>query len=110
MAGLLPLTYLLLDGHFGNNAALHMARQTGLHLISKLHGDAALYFAYAGPYSGHGPHRKYGDKVDYRHLPAAYRKETRLDDRIQTCFYQATLWHKEFNQSLKCRHRGQDPS
>ncbi|NJK53251.1 MAG: transposase, partial [Leptolyngbyaceae cyanobacterium SU_3_3] len=100
MGDFLPLTYLLLDGHFGNHPALHMTRQTGLHLISKLRSDAALYFAYEGPYSGHGPQRKYGDKVDYRRLPAACRKETRLDDRIQTCFYQATLWHKEFNQSL----------
>lgn len=99
-AGWLSLTYLLLDGHFGNRTALHMTRQTGLHLISKLRTDAALYFAYAGPYSGHGPKRKYGDKVDYRQLPAAYLKETQFNDRIQTCFYQATLWHKEFPQAL----------
>lgn len=99
-AGWLSLTYLLLDGHFGNRSTLHMAQQTGLHLISKLRSDAALYFAYAGPYSGHGPQRKYGDKVDYRCLPAACLKETQLDDRIQTCFYQATLWHKEFHQAL----------
>lgn len=99
-AGWLSLTYLLLDGHFGNKVALQMARQTGLHLISKLRSDAALYFAYEGPYSGHGPQRKYGDKVDYRHLPAACLKETQLAERIQTCFYQATLWHKEFQQPL----------
>jgi putative transposase len=100
IASLLPLTYLLLDGHFGHNSALYMARQTGLHLISKLRSDAALYFAYEGPYSGHGPHRKYGDKVDYRRLPAACLKETQVADRIQTCFYQATLWHKDFQQAL----------
>lgn len=100
VAGLLPLTYLLLDGHFGHNNALHMARQSNLHLISKVRSDSALYFAYEGPYRGHGPRRKYGDRVDYRQLPANYRKETRLDGRIQTCFYQTTLLHKEFSQPL----------
>jgi len=104
IAGLLPLTYLLLaqraPRHFGNNNALQMARQSNLHLISKLRSDSALYFAYEGPYSGHGPRRKYGERVDYRHLPDKYLKETRLDGRIQTCFYQATLLHKEFSQPL----------
>jgi putative transposase len=100
IAGWLPLTYLLLDGHFGHNNALHMARQCNLHLISKLRADSALYFAYEGPYCGHGPRRKYGQRVDYRHLPDQYLKETRLDGCIQTCFYQATLLHKEFSQPL----------
>ena len=67
-----PLTSLVLDGHFGNHNALHMARQGGLHLISKLRCDAALYCPYVGPYAGHGPHRKYGAKVDYNHLPEQY--------------------------------------
>jgi DDE superfamily endonuclease len=38
-----PLTYLVLDGHFGNHNALHIAQQANLHLISKLRCDAALY-------------------------------------------------------------------
>ena len=49
IAGLIPLTYLVLDGHFGNHTALQMARQSHLHLISKLRYDAALYFPYTGP-------------------------------------------------------------
>ena len=69
IAGFLPLTYLGLDGHFGNHNALQMARQPNLHLISKLRSDAALYFPYTGPYAGRGPHRKYGCKVDYHHMP-----------------------------------------
>ena len=54
IAGLLPLTYLLLDGHFGNHNALRMARQCHLQLISKLRNDAVLYLPYAGPYAGRG--------------------------------------------------------
>ena len=58
IAGVIPLTYLVLDGHFGNHNALHMARQCGLHLVSQLRCDAALYIPYTGPYAGRGPHRK----------------------------------------------------
>lgn len=39
-------------------------------------------------------------RVDYCHLPDQYLKETRLDGRIQTCCYQATLLHKEFCQPV----------
>jgi hypothetical protein len=52
IARVVPLTYLVLDGHFGNHNALPMARQANLHLISKLRCDAALYFPSAGPYAG----------------------------------------------------------
>lgn len=45
----IPLTSLGLDGHFGNHNALHLARQSHLHLMSKLRGDAALSFPYTGP-------------------------------------------------------------
>jgi hypothetical protein len=43
IARVVPLTYLVLDGHFGNHHALAMAPQGNLHLISKLRCDAALY-------------------------------------------------------------------
>lgn len=62
IGGLLPLVYLTLDGHFGNSPAVHMVRSCGLHLISKLRSDVALYLPYDGSYAGRGPHRKYGAK------------------------------------------------
>jgi hypothetical protein len=98
--GHLPLTYLVLDGHFGNNNALQMTRQCGLHLISKLRHDAALYIPYAGPQKQFGTRRKYGDQIDYNNLPAAYLKQTSLEDGIQTRIYQAALWHTEFPNLL----------
>lgn len=98
--GHLPLTYLVLDGHFGNNNALQMTRQCGLHLISKLRHDAALHIPYAGPQKQYGQRRKYGDQIDYDDLPATYLKQTRVEDGIQTRIYQADLWHKEFPQLL----------
>src|SRR5262247_242116 len=100
IAGVIPLTYLVLDGHFGNHHALQMARQSQLHLISKLRYDAALYFPYTGPYAGRGPHRKYGNKVDYADLPLSALKETTVEGHIQTCLYQMQLLHKEFTQPL----------
>jgi IS4 transposase len=100
IAGVVPLTYLVLDGHFGNNAALQMARQCNLHVISKLRCDSALYWPYEGPYAGHGPRRKYGSRLDYHNLPDKYLKETTVEDHIQTRIYQAQLLHKEFAQPL----------
>jgi putative transposase len=100
IAGVVPLTYLVLDGHFGNHNALQMARQSHLHLISKLRCDAALYFPYAGPYAGRGPRRKYGSKLAYDNIPAQYLKETTVEGPIQTRLYQAQLLHKEFAHPL----------
>jgi putative transposase len=96
IAGVVALTYLVMDGHFGHHNALHMARQNHLHLISKLRCDAALYFPYTGPYAGRGPRRKYGRKVDYANISELYLKETTVEGHIQTCMYQAQLLHKEF--------------
>src|SRR5215475_12958969 len=100
IATVLSVTYLVLDGHFGNHNALQMARQSHLHLISKLRCDAALYFPYAGPYGGRGPRRKYGQKVDYANMPEKSLKETTVEEHIQTHVYQAQLLHKEFAQPL----------
>jgi putative transposase len=94
------VTYLVLDGHFGNHHALHMARQCGLHLISKLRCDTALYFPYAGPYAGRGPRRKYGHKVQYDHLPVQYLKETTREGHIETRLYQMQVLHKAFAHPL----------
>ena len=96
----LAVTYLVLDGHFGNHNAVQMARQCGLHLISKLRYDAALYFPSTGPYAGRGPRRKYGPKVDYDHLPGHALKETTVEGHIETRLYQMQVLHKEFAQPL----------
>jgi hypothetical protein len=96
IATVLSVTYLVLDGHFGNHNALQMARQCGLHLIAKRRCDAALYF----PYAGRGPRRKYGPKVDDDHLPVQYLKETTVEGHIETRLYQMQALHQEFAQPL----------
>ena len=100
IAASLSLTYVVLDGHFGNHHALAMARQCHLHLISKLRADSALYWPSTGPYAGRGPRRKYGRKVHYDDLPVQYLQETTVEGHIQTRLYQTQLLHKEFAQPL----------
>jgi putative transposase len=89
---LIKLTYLVLDGHFGNNNALQMVLGLGLHLVCKLRSDSALYFQYEGD----NKRKKYGDKIDYANLPARFLKETTTEDGVRTDIYQATMRHKEF--------------
>jgi IS4 transposase len=98
--GILSLEHIVMDGHFGNNNALQMVRQCGLHLTSKLRVDSALYFCYDGSYAGHGAPKKYGDKIDYAHIPDKYRQESRIEKGIRTDIYQMEVLHKEFAPSL----------
>ena len=100
IGGLMPLKYLAMDGHFGNHPSAWMVRQCGLQLISKLRHDAGLYLPYSGPYHGCGPYRKYGDKIDYDHLPAQCLKQTSIEDGMRTDIYQAEMWNKEFADPL----------
>ena len=95
-----PLVYFVFDGAFGHNDALQMVRHLGLHLISKLRYDAALYFPYDGPYAGRGQRKKYGTKLDYRHIPEEYLQEAWVEKDIETKIYQMPLWHKKFADML----------
>ena len=100
LQGLVTIRHLALDGHFGNNNALQMVLQCGLHLISKLRCDSALYFRYDGPQKKKGPRKKYGQKVDYGNIPVQYLVQKSTDGDIETHVYQAEMLHKEFAQPL----------
>jgi len=67
VARLAPLAvkHMVLDGHFGNYPATYAVRETGLHIISKLRHDAALYLPYTGPKPRRGPMPRYGEKLNY---------------------------------------------
>lgn len=94
--GVLSLSYLVLDGHFGNYPSAWMVRQSGLHLVSKLRWDASLYAPFSGKYRGRGPHPKYGDKIDVHKMKKKYLKSDTKEKGIRTQIYQATLLNKEF--------------
>ena len=100
MQGVIRLSYLVMDGHFGNHPAVHMVRACGLHLISKLRHDAALYMPYSGPKPKRGPTPRLGEKVNVRQLPGTYLKETEIKDGFETRTYQLPLLLSEFAQPL----------
>ena len=96
----IPIIYFLFDGAFGNNNSLQMVQQCGLHLISKLRRDSALYFPYTGKQKKRGAKRKYGSKLDYNQIPDAYLISTETVGKIRTHIYQMQMWHKLFPDKL----------
>jgi len=96
----IALTYVVMDGHFGNYPSAFMVRQTNLHLISKLRCDAALYPAFEGEHAGRGPKPKYGAKIDCRNMDAKYLKDTSIEDNLRTDIYQGQFYNKEFAFAL----------
>jgi Transposase DDE domain. len=96
LVGVLSIHYLVMDGHFGNYPSAWMVLQAGLHFVSKLRSDAALYEPFTGKYRGRGPHPKYGDRADVRKMKKKYLKSDKVEDGVRTQIYQATLLNKEF--------------
>ncbi len=96
----LALTYVVLDGHFGNYPSAFMVRKTNLHLISKMRSDVALYPPFDGEYSGSGRPAKYGKKLDIRHMDEKYLKATTTKDNLRTDIYQGIFYNKEFAFAL----------
>lgn len=96
----LSIPYCLLDGAFGNNHALQMVRRLGLHLISKLAKNSALYFPYTGEQKKRGKRRKYGAKLDYQQIPAYYLQTCAVEEGVRTEIYQMALWSKCFPDLL----------
>jgi len=93
----MQIAYFIYDGALGNNAAVQMLKQTGLHLISKLRHDSVLYFPYAGEYSGRGRPRKYGEKVTPERLTADYRcSETIKKKTLKPVFISFKLGIRSF--------------
>jgi hypothetical protein len=62
--------------------------------------DAALCFPFSGVYKGSGPRPKYGERVDYQHIPERYMQSITVEKGIQTCTYQAQLLHPDFPRPL----------
>jgi putative transposase len=92
----LNVTHLALDGFFGTYPATWVVQQTGLHLVSKLRHNAALYLQYSGPKPRRGPTKRYGDKLDYKMLPDSALVQTIMEDRLTTYTYHLTVLHKDF--------------
>jgi hypothetical protein len=96
----LLVKYVVLDGFFGTYPATWLVRECGLHLISKLRHNAALYLPYSGLPPKRGATPRYGNKLDYARLPDAARCQTLTQGDLVTETYQLTVWHKEFPDPL----------
>lgn len=101
-ARLVPLTvrHMVLDGHFGNYPATYAVRETGLHIISKFRQDAALYLPYAGSKPRRGPMPRYGQKLNYNHLPPETRCHSVNEGEYQVDTYQMQVFSPSFSQAL----------
>ena len=100
IAGRIQPAYMLLDGAFGHNKAAQMVQRCGLHLISRLHHNAALFFPYTGEQKQFGVRRKYGDQLDPRQIPAAYCQASCSEAGVRTDTYQMRMWQKSFPDLL----------
>lgn len=88
--------YLLLDGKFGHHNAAQMTRDIGLHLVSKLRHDSALYL----PYQGEKTKCKYGAKVNPRQLASEFLQFSSTQGDWCLEYYQLQVLHKEFAQPV----------
>ena len=100
LRGAIKIEYFLLDGYFGNNNTLQMVRDCGLHLISKLRRDAALYVPPTTPYQGRGRPALYGEKFNPREIDHKYQVSTQTQGNITTEVYQIECRHKRFPDPL----------
>ena len=100
LGGFIPIRYFLLDGYFGNNKTLQMVRDCGLHLISKLRRDAALYLPPTTPYQGRGRPAIYGEKFNPKDIDGKYQVSTQTQGNITTEVYQMRCRHKRFPDPL----------
>ena len=96
----IPLRYFVLDGYFGHHNALQMTQHCGLHLISKLRRDAALYFPPTTPSAGSGRPRIYGERVNPQEIDTKHLISTQTEGNIKTEVYQMRLRHKHFADPL----------
>ena len=100
MGNSIKLQYVVLDGYFGHNNALQMVSQCGLHLISKLRTDAALYYPPTTPYKGRGRRAIYGDRFNPQQMDNKWRISVETIDNIKTEVFQVPLRHKQFADPL----------
>lgn len=96
----ISLKYVALDGHFGNYPSAFMVRQTGLHLISKMRSDAALYLSFEGEHRKRGPKPKHGPKINAHAMDDKYLRQTTIEDGLRTDIYQGKFLNNEFAFAL----------
>jgi DDE superfamily endonuclease len=97
----LQVKHIVLDGKFGNYPSTWTVRQAGLHIISKMRHDAALYLPFSGDKPRRGPAPRYGDKINYTQLAADHHLSSHIDGDYQVDIYQMQAYHKDYPDLLK---------
>lgn len=75
----LGIKHIVLDGKFGNAPAIRVVRETGLHSISKLRHDAALYLPFTGAKPARGPTARYAAKLNLTQWPQTLLSSTAIE-------------------------------
>jgi putative transposase len=96
----LDAKHILLDGKFGNAPSIAVVRETGLHLISKLRHDAALYLAFTGAKPSRGPTPRYGAKLNLAQLPDSLLTSRQIEGDYRVEIYQMQGYQKEYPELL----------
>ena len=94
--GNLPCVYLTLDGYFGNQHYMRLAKKHSLHLISKLKYNSALYLPFEGQYNGNGRPNKYGTKINVKKPDNKYFVGTKTEKKFKYDFYQIQVWSRKY--------------
>lgn len=93
--------YLAMDGHYGHNQAVLLARSNCLELISKLRKDAVLYEKYEGEQKSRGPRKKNGERLKLDEIPRKYWQQEVQDQEVVTTYYAGIFRHPSFGMELK---------
>lgn len=96
----IPVHYFVLDGHFGNHLAYQMTRKLGLHLISKMRHNAALYLLPDDIQRQCHPRLKYGNRINYDAIPISSLVSCVKEGTYQREIYQMQCLHKDFDEII----------
>jgi len=96
----LQIKHVLVDGKFGNYPSTWVIRKAGYHIISKMRHDAALYLPYNGPKPARGPMPRYGEKINYKKLPAHALSDSCIEEDYRIETYHMQVYHKDYPDLL----------
>ena len=95
------IKYLAMDGHYGHNQAVLMARENCLELISKLRKDAVLCSKYEGEQKSRGARKKKGERLKLQEIPRKYWQKEERGKEIVTTYYAGVFLNPSFGMELK---------